>query len=42
MVHSPPRAINHIGVGADDLDAAINWYISVLGFYLISGPHELN
>lgn len=36
-----PRAINHIGLAVPDLDAAIDWYSSVLGFELFSGPYDL-
>ncbi|URK86290.1 VOC family protein (plasmid) [Rhizobium sp. RCAM05350] len=31
-------AFNHIGVGVSDLESAVSWYTSVLGFRLISGP----
>ncbi|MGD0186314.1 MAG: VOC family protein [Roseiarcus sp.] len=37
-----PRPINHIGVGVADLEAAIDWYRTVLGFRLISGPKEIS
>ena len=36
-----PLAINHIGVGVSDVDAAIRWYRGVLGFRLISGPVDV-
>jgi catechol 2,3-dioxygenase-like lactoylglutathione lyase family enzyme len=35
------KAINHIGVGVDDLDRAIDWYCTVLGFMLLKGPFEV-
>jgi catechol 2,3-dioxygenase-like lactoylglutathione lyase family enzyme len=35
------RRINHIGVGVDDLDRAIDWYGTVLGFVLLKGPFEV-
>jgi catechol 2,3-dioxygenase-like lactoylglutathione lyase family enzyme len=36
-----PRTINHIGLAVPDLDAAIEWYGSVLGFELFAGPFDL-
>lgn len=36
-----PRAVNHIGVGVADVDAAIGWYRDVMGFRLISGPMDV-
>ncbi|MBV9877277.1 MAG: VOC family protein [Verrucomicrobia bacterium] len=36
-----PIAINHIGVGVDDLDRAIEWYCTVLGSVLLKGPFEV-
>lgn len=41
MPNAAPLAINHIGVGVADLDAAIEWYGLVMGFRLISGPVEV-
>jgi catechol 2,3-dioxygenase-like lactoylglutathione lyase family enzyme len=38
---SYPNAVNHIGVGVDDLDRAINWYRSVLGFVLLKEAFEV-
>ncbi|MFR0359413.1 alpha/beta fold hydrolase [Streptomyces sediminimaris] len=35
-----PLPINHIGMRVADMDAAIAWYRSVLGFELIDGPLE--
>lgn len=32
----------HIGLTVPDLDAAIEWYISVLGFRLLAGPLEVS
>lgn len=39
---SPALAFNHIGVGVPDIFKAIAWYCEVLGFRLISGPHDVN
>lgn len=36
-----PQAINHIGLAVADLDAAIDWYGTVLGFELFAGPFDL-
>lgn len=33
-----PRAMNHVGAGVADIDAAIAWYGRVLGFELVAGP----
>jgi catechol 2,3-dioxygenase-like lactoylglutathione lyase family enzyme len=35
------KRINHLGVGVDDLDRAIDWYCTVLGFVLLKGPFEV-
>jgi hypothetical protein len=32
---SHPRAINHVGVGVADLDAAIEWYTTIMGFSVV-------
>lgn len=32
---SHPRAINHVGVGVADLNAAIEWYTTVMGFSVV-------
>ena len=29
-----PKAVNHIGVGVDNLDCAVDWYCAVLGLSL--------
>lgn len=36
-----PRALNHIGLAVQDIDAAIDWYGRVLGFELFAGPFEM-
>lgn len=36
-----PKAVNHIGVGVDNLDCAVDWYCAVLGFVLLKGPFEV-
>jgi catechol 2,3-dioxygenase-like lactoylglutathione lyase family enzyme len=36
-----PKAMNHIGVGVDDQDRAIDWYCTILGFVLLKGPFEV-
>lgn len=41
MAPARPVAMNHIGVGVSDVDAAIAWYRNVFGFTLISGPVEV-
>ena len=33
-----PRPITHVGVTVTDMNAALEWYKSVLGFQLIHGP----
>jgi pimeloyl-ACP methyl ester carboxylesterase/catechol 2,3-dioxygenase-like lactoylglutathione lyase family enzyme len=35
-----PLPINHLGMRIEDMDAALGWYQSVLGFELIDGPTE--
>ena len=35
------HAINHIGINVPDLDAAVAWYTSVLGFQVIRPPFEV-
>jgi catechol 2,3-dioxygenase-like lactoylglutathione lyase family enzyme len=32
---SHPRAINHVGVGVADLDAAVEWYTTIMGFSVV-------
>lgn len=39
---SPPRPIAHVGVTVTDLDVAIDWYCSVLGFDPIAAPVEVS
>lgn len=36
-----PVALNHVGVGVADIDAAIAWYCEILGARLVSGPFEI-
>ncbi|MEP2532603.1 VOC family protein [Shimia sp.] len=36
-----PVAINHVAAVVPDIEAAIEWYQDVMGFNLISGPHDL-
>lgn len=36
-----PVAFNHIGIGVSDIEAAVEWYRSILGFRLVSGPFEV-
>lgn len=38
---SPNRAVNHVGLSVPDLDAALAWYQSVLGFRLLTPPTEM-
>ena len=33
---------NHVGISIPDLDTAIAWYRDVLGFALLSGPHDVD
>ena len=35
------HAINHLGINVPDLDAAVAWYHSVLGFQVIRPPFEV-
>src|SRR5579862_4226905 len=39
---TPSYDFNHVGISIPDLDAAIAWYRDVLGFALVSGPHEID
>ena len=41
MTATTPRALNHIGIVVDDIEAAIKWYGEVFGFRLIMGPRTL-
>lgn len=34
--------ITHVGLAVPDLDQAMQWYCSVLGFYILSGPTEFD
>jgi catechol 2,3-dioxygenase-like lactoylglutathione lyase family enzyme len=36
-----PRALNHVGLAVQDIDAAVDWYGRVLGFELFAGPLEM-
>ena len=36
-----PRTINHIGLTVSNLDQAVDWYQTVLGYRLILGPLEI-
>jgi catechol 2,3-dioxygenase-like lactoylglutathione lyase family enzyme len=36
-----PKPLNHIGIGVSDIDAAIEWYSSILGYRVFTGPIEL-
>lgn len=38
---SPNHAINHLGLNVPDLDAAVAWYASVLGFQVIRPASEV-
>jgi catechol 2,3-dioxygenase-like lactoylglutathione lyase family enzyme len=37
-----PRAINHVGLTVPDLEKAVDWYQSVLGFRVLMGPYEIS
>lgn len=39
--HTYPRAFSHIGITVPDLDKAVNFYETVLGFYVIMRPTEI-
>lgn len=34
--------ITHVGLAVPDLDHAMHWYCSVLGFYILSGPIDFD
>ncbi|WP_416145498.1 VOC family protein [Planococcus koreensis] len=34
--------ITHVGLAVPNLDQAMQWYCSVLGFYILSGPTEFD
>ena len=34
--------ISHVGISVPDLDAAIAWYTTVLGFHVLEGPFDLD
>ena len=36
-----PRGINHVGLTVPDLEKAVDWYQSVLGFNVLRGPYEV-
>ncbi len=36
-----PRAFSHIGISVPDLEAAVNFYTEVLGWYLIMEPTDV-
>jgi catechol 2,3-dioxygenase-like lactoylglutathione lyase family enzyme len=36
-----PRGINHVGLTVPDLEKAVDWYKSVLGFNVLRGPYEV-
>ncbi|TVQ04408.1 MAG: lactoylglutathione lyase family protein [Balneolaceae bacterium] len=38
MKNTYPRAFSHIGITVPDLDKAISFYTSVMGWYLLMGP----
>jgi len=33
-----PMRMNHIGISVPDIDAAVRWYVDVLGCYLLVPP----
>lgn len=35
-----PRAMNHIGIGFPDIEAAVKWYRDVLGCYVLMPPAD--
>jgi catechol-2,3-dioxygenase len=35
------KAINHIGLSVPDLERAVDWYQTVLGFKVLMGPYEV-
>ncbi len=37
-----PRAFSHIGITVPDLEKAIDFYTSVMGWYLLMGPVSVN
>ena len=37
----PNLAVNHVGLNVPDLDAAVAWYTSVLGFEVLRDPAEI-
>ncbi|CAN5179867.1 lactoylglutathione lyase family protein [soil metagenome] len=38
---APTTAFSHVGVTVPDLEKAMEWYQSVLGYYLVAGPVEV-
>jgi len=38
-MHQPMR-MNHIGLSVPDIDAAVKWYVEVLGCYLLVPPGD--
>ena len=34
--------ITHVGISVPDLDAAIAWYTTVLGFHVLEGPFDID
>ena len=41
MSQAYPRTFSHIGISVPDLDAAVEFYTQVLGWYLIMQPTEI-
>lgn len=37
-----PRSLNHVGMTVSDIDEAIEWYESVLGFTHVMGPEKVD
>ncbi len=36
-----PRAVNHVGLTVEDIEAAKDWYCTVLGFEVLASPTEV-
>ena len=41
MNHTHPRAINHIGLTVENIEATRDWYCSVFGFEVLVAPTEI-
>lgn len=42
MAEPATVGVNHAGLAVPDLDAAVDWYTSVLGLRLLRGPEEVD